>query len=79
MTRERLEKYLGEYIKIRLYDGDIFNGYLRKTGESEFKDNPNLYIPKNYYFLTDCNLNTTSCLFKVSHVVKIQYYQGEEQ
>lgn len=78
MTRERLEKYLGEYVKIKLFDGDIFDGYLRKTGESDFKNNPNLYIPKNYYFLTDGNLNTTSYLFKVSHVVKIQYYQEEE-
>lgn len=73
MTRERLEKHLGERVKVKLFDGDIFEGYLRKTGESDFKNNPNLYIPKNYYFLTDCNLNCISVLFKVSHVVKIHY------
>lgn len=73
MTRERLEKHLGERVKVKLFDGDIFEGYLRKTGESDFKNNPNLYIPKNYYFLTDGDLNCISVLFKVSHVVKINY------
>ncbi len=73
MTREQLEKYLNEKVKIQLHDGDNIEGYLRKTGECDFKNNPNLYIPKNYYFLTDGGLNSVSCLFRVSHVVKIQY------
>lgn len=71
MTREQLEKHLNEKIKIQLFNGDTIEGYLRKTGEYDFKNNPNLYIPKNRYFLTDDGLNCISCLFRVSHVVKI--------
>lgn len=72
--REQLEKHLNEKVKVQLFDGDIIEGYLRKTGEYDFKNNPNLYIPKNYYFLTGGGLNCVSCLFRVSHVVKIQEY-----
>lgn len=71
MKKEELEKYLKQKVKIKLFDGDVIEGILRKTGEEDFKNNPNLYIPKNYYFLTDGSLNTVSCLFRVSHVVKI--------
>lgn len=72
MKKESLEKHLKQKVKIKLFDGDVFEGYLRKTGEEDFKNNPNLYIPKNYYFVTDGTLNCVSCIFKVSHVVKIQ-------
>ena len=75
MTREQLEKYLNEKVKVKLFDGDAIEGYLRKTGESDFKNNPNLYLPPNYYFLTDGNLNCISCLFRVSHIVKISNSQ----
>lgn len=75
MTREQLEKYLNEKVKVKLFDGDAIEGYLRKTGESDFKNNPNLYLPQNYYFLTDGNLNCISCLFRVSHIVKISNSQ----
>lgn len=71
MNREQFEKYLNEKVKIKLFNGDVFEGYLRKTGEDDFKNNPNLYIPKNRYFLTDDSLNCISCLFRVSHVVKV--------
>lgn len=74
MTRKQLEEYLGEKVKVQLHDGDNIEGYLRKTGESDFENNPNLYIPKNRYFLTDGGVNCISCLFRVSHVVKIQEY-----
>lgn len=72
MTREHLEKHLNKKVKVQLFNGDIFEGYLRKTGEDDFKSNANLYIPKNRYFLTDGTLNCISCLFRLSHVVKIQ-------
>ena len=71
MTREQLEKYLKRKVKIELFDGDKIEGYLRKTGEDDFKTNPNLFIPKNYYFLTDGGLNCVSCLFRVSHIQKV--------
>lgn len=72
MKREKLEKYLGKKVKIQLIDGDIIEGYLRKTGEDDFKNNPNLYIPKNYYFLTDGGSNCISCIFRTSHVIGIK-------
>ena len=71
MMKEQLEKCLKQKVKIELFDGDQIEGYLRKTGEKDFESNPNLYIPKNYYFLTDGSLNIVSCLFRVSHVVEI--------
>ena len=72
MLREKLEKYLGKYISIRLFDGKIYTGYLCKSGDRErFPNDPNLYIPKNYYFLVDENDTITSCLFRCSHVVRL--------
>ncbi len=68
MTRIQLEENLRRNVKIRLFDGEVIEGRLRKTGEDDFKNDPNLYIPQNMYFLTD-ELNTCrTCLFKVSHI-----------
>lgn len=72
MTRKQLEKYLGIKVKVGFSDGDEFEGYLRKTGENDFKNIPNLYIPRNYYFITNSNLECISYLFRSSHVKKIQ-------
>lgn len=71
MKREQLEKYLKKKVRIRLFDGEEIEGCLRKSGEDDFKNNPNLFIPKNYYFLTDGSLNCISCMFRTSHVIKI--------
>lgn len=72
MLREKLEKYLGNHIGIRLFNGNVYNGYLCKSGNKErFPNDPNLYIPKNYYFLIDENDNVTSCLFRCSHVTRL--------
>lgn len=30
MLKEKLEKYLGKHIGIRLFNGNIYNGYLYK-------------------------------------------------
>lgn len=69
MTRKQLEENLGRKVKIRLFDGEVIEGYLRKTGEKDFMNDPNLYIPKNFYFLTDRKSNICkTCLFKVSHI-----------
>lgn len=32
MLREKLEKYLGKYIGIRLFNGNVYSGYLYKIG-----------------------------------------------
>lgn len=69
MTKTELEKYLGEKVKITLFDGDIITGILHKTGESCFEDNPNLYIPRGYYVcVNDTYAGSHSCLFKISHI-----------
>ncbi len=68
MTREALEKCLGQKVEIKIFDKTIFKGILHKTGEEMFKDNANLYIPRNYYFCTDNNGECISCLFRVSHI-----------
>lgn len=72
MKREELEKILNKNVRVKLFNGDIFEGCLRKTGDDMFRHNNNLYIPKNRYFLTDDNLNCISCLFRVSHITKIE-------
>lgn len=69
MTREQLEKNLGREVEVRLFDGTEITGVLRKTGETDFKNDPNLYLPQNYYFLTEKGTNVCkSCLFRVSHI-----------
>lgn len=67
MKRSELEKYLGKTVEITLFDNDVITGVLHKTGEEKFKYDPNLYIPKNCYFLLP-----QSCLFKCSHVKKLK-------
>lgn len=69
MTRKELESNLGKNVKLRLFDGTEITGILRKTGEEDFKNDPNLYLPRNYYFLTEKDAKTSkSCLFRVSHI-----------
>ncbi len=77
MTRTELEKYLGKNVKITLFDGDIIKGVLHKTGEEKFKDEPNLYIPRNYYFCTARGLQKPiACLlFRVSHIKSLKEFE----
>ena len=71
MKRSDLDKFLGKQVEITLFDGEIIKGELHKTGEEKFKDNPNFYIPINYYF---CVLNSkpSSCIFRCSHIKKLR-------
>ena len=46
----------------------IQEGYLRKSGDERYRNDPNLYLPKNYYFLTDDYGVCKTCLFRVSHI-----------
>ena len=73
MLKAKFEKYLGKYIAIRLFNGDVYTGYLYKSGDKEhFPNDPNLYTPRNYYFLIEKdNDKLTSCLFRCSHVVRV--------
>lgn len=67
MKRSELEKYLGKTVTITLFDNDVITGVLYKTGEEQFKNDPNLYIPKKCYFLFP-----RSVIFKCSHVKKLK-------
>nr|DAL54459.1 MAG TPA_asm: Pre-mRNA-splicing factor spp42, Pre-mRNA-splicing factor, U2/U5/U6, Lariat, RNA BINDING [Caudoviricetes sp.] len=69
MKRDKLESYLGKYVKIILFDGTAIKGTLHKTGEKAFENDPDLSIPKQRYFCTDKNgFISSRCLFKVSHI-----------
>ena len=77
VKRLDFEKYLGEFVSLKLFDGSCICGVLRKTGEEAFRNNPNLSIPRNYYFVTKTKESNVcaSCLFRVSHVKKIKKYR----
>lgn len=77
MTREALEKYLGQKVEIEIFDKTICKGILHKTSEEMFKNNANLYTPRNYYFCTNNNGECVSCLFRVSHIKKIARMDGD--
>lgn len=79
MTRAKLEKYLGKNVEIVIFDDTIIRGVLHRTGEEIFKDEPNYYVPKNYYFCLDENGECAECIFKVSHIRKIARRDGEKQ
>lgn len=74
MNRNELEKYLGKQVQIKLFDDRVITGYLRKSGEEAFKNNPNLYLPQKYYFLTKNMQSTVSetVLFRVSHIKSLR-------
>ena len=69
MTRKTLELYLGAPVIIKLHDGTEYNGILHKTGEANFTSNLNLYLPKNYYFITN---EVISPIFRSSDVYKLK-------
>ena len=47
------QKYLGEKVQIELFDGDILTGFLQKTGAERFRNNPDLYLRRGFYCLTE--------------------------
>ena len=72
MKRLELEKYLGREVEIKLFDGDTYTGVLHKSGEEQFKDDLNLYLPQKRYFMTDDVGTCVSCMFRSSHVVALK-------
>lgn len=52
MTRNELERHLGKYVEIVLFDGTVIEGILHKTSEKAFENDANLSIPKLRYFCT---------------------------
>lgn len=73
MKRVDVEEYLNKNVEITLYDGMVLKGELHKTGEDIFKDNPDLYIRRNYYTLVDTG-NPQSWIFRCSHIKKIKAF-----
>ena len=73
MKRADFEKYLGKKVEIQILgDDDIYEGILHKTGEEIYKNNANLYVPNNLYFVAQENGVCVGYLFRVSHVSKIK-------
>lgn len=72
MVRKELEKYIGKYVEITLFDDEKITGILYKTGSERYKHEPNLYIPQHRYVIeNECNRNDYSCIFRCSHVKKL--------
>lgn len=55
---------LGKNVEIVIFDGTIIRGVLHKTGDEIFKNEPNYYIPKNYYLCLDDNGEYVECISK---------------
>lgn len=75
MKREKVEQYIGKKVEVKLFDGCIFEGYLRKTHDESFKDVPNLYLKTNYYFLTSCENSKDSVgntIFRATHITTMK-------
>lgn len=69
MTRKKLEENLGRKMYLRLRgEKEIIKGFLHKSNEEEYNDNPNIHFSPNYYFLTDGDGNCITCLFRVSRI-----------
>lgn len=65
-----------EKVQIELFDGDILTGFLQKTGAERFRNNPDLYLRRGFYCLTE-TLESQDCvnflIFRFSHVQKIKF------
>lgn len=44
MTRYELERHLGKYVEIVLFDGTVIEGILHKTGEKAFLSIPGIRL-----------------------------------
>lgn len=72
MKRSDLEQYLGQKVTVSVLS-DIYTGYLHKTEEAVFQNDPNIYLKPKYYFLTETSeAGICSPLFRCSHVKKLQ-------
>ncbi len=73
MKRSELEKYIGKHVRITLDNNRVEEGYLYKTRDEKFKNNPNLYFPDKRYFTTETksSRNSNSWIFRCSHVKKL--------
>ena len=70
MKSDKLELMLGKKVEVTLFDDSTYTGILRKTRDKMFRNNPSLFYPWNYYFLTNETNQCVSWLFRTSHVQK---------
>lgn len=70
MKKSELEEHLNYYVKIYLFDGSDYSGYLCKTQDDMFKDKLEFYLKKNSYVLITNN-ESSSCVFKSSHITRL--------
>ena len=76
MKRSELEKHIGKSVEVKLFDNDVMQGVLRKTGTEEVKNDPNLYLKNGYYFLSHKGTYVCkSCLFRTSHIKSLKVLQ----
>jgi hypothetical protein len=74
MKKEDFERLIGRATYITLFDGTTVEGILEKTGD-EKQDN-NLKLVKNYYFVRDFSTNKVvrNLIFRSSHVKKVSWH-----
>lgn len=73
MKRSDLEQFLGKPVLVTLFDGKTVRGVLHKTGADDCKNDPNLYLKRNFYFCTVPNtMVVRNWLFRCSHVIKCE-------
>lgn len=70
--QERIERYGCQYMTETGCEAHInaltmMAQAILQDGEEQFKNDPNLYIPRKLYFC----INPQSCLFRSSHVIKL--------
>lgn len=70
MLVSKLEKHLGEKVKITLFDNKIIEGRLYKSSDKLFEKNPSISLNHKYYLLKE--KDDFSCLFRSSHVKKLE-------
>ena len=70
MTRNEFEnKYLNKLVEVKLFDNDIFKGYLYST--NDYMKKTNRLDNKNYYFIGN-NIRDNCVRFRKSHIKKIR-------
>lgn len=67
--KEFEERYLNKMVEVKLFDDDIFKGYLYST--NDYMKQTNRLDNKNYYFVGN-NIRENSVRFRKSHIKKIR-------
>lgn len=80
MKKEELVNHIGNYVKLLLIGDNYYqSGFLRHSSEDDFKNNPNIYLKKDYFFLTNGKHQNfpNSPIFKVSHIKHFELLENK--